>query len=132
MKIYIEGARGTTEWREHFRAAREQFVAALADVATSQGVTSFVACDEEGEQIPWVWSDAEFRNSGSVGTLEDAVGFARNMIGQGMCFAFGVEGGDRVRMWLTTFEAPVDSPRWPSGVTIAHDDVWAGVESSPA
>jgi hypothetical protein len=126
MRTRLQGRPGSDEWRQGFRIACEAYVLQLEEMARAQNISTFVACDESGKQIPWVWSNNEFRYSGMVGTFAEARGFAENMIGQGMRFACALEG-DRARIWLTTYEHPQADPVWPRNIAISGELRWEGV-----
>jgi hypothetical protein len=128
MRERIGGNPGSQEWRDNFGRVLDAFLLRLSDLAQLNNITRFVACDEAGEQIPWVWSETEFRNSGRVGTLRDARDFARNMIDQGMYFACAV-AQDNSQMWLTAYERPEVAPAWPRNVELSDELRWDGVAS---
>ena len=135
MKHYINAAPRSEEFQNQFAEIRVAFLARLEGSADKLNSSVFYACDINGEPIAWVWNNETFRNSGFVGSLADAKGFASNMINQGMQFAYASCVENNVgTIWLTTWEEPEEGPVWPSGINVleseSHEGVHIGVPPS--
>jgi len=129
MKHFINAEPRSEEFRKRFAEIRDSFLSRLEEVSAKLIARDFRACDISGKPIAWVWNNDTFRNSGVVGTLIDAKGFASNMINQGMHFAYAscMEGGVGT-VWLTTWEGPEEGPTWPVGVEVLESESHDGVQ----
>ena len=112
--------------REKFDQHRESFVARIPSEHSGRPVVHFYACDAYGNRSRWIWDQDSFAYVNTAGSIEDAQSFARNMINQGMCFAFMLSSDSgELEVWLTTWEEPDKGPVWPSNrevlMEVIHD-----------
>jgi hypothetical protein len=128
MPQYVTAPPGSEAFREQFGVIREEFISRVMQLAKVEGVGHFRVCDVDGEPIDWIWNNDSFRYVGQVGNAADARGYLEAMFNQGMRVACLVtDSADCAEMWLTAWEAPMDEPHWPLGISgrieLIHDGV---------
>lgn len=116
MKHIISKNIGIEEFKNRFSEIRETFLDSLTAASDGYKNVRYLACDEDGAPINWVWDDETFSHNKEEGSLEEAIKFANNMIDSGMCFSYMgcLAGSGELEVWLTTFESPIEKPTWPS------------------
>lgn len=116
MKHIISKDLGIEVFKKRFSEIRETFLDSLRTASNGYKNVRYLACDEDGAPINWVWDDETFTHNKEVGSLEEAIQFANNMIDSGMCFSYMgcLSGSGELEIWLTTFESPIEKPTWPS------------------
>jgi len=128
VKHYKDAKPGSDEFRREFQRIREEFVRRLERHVAGRAVSAFRACDADGKPFAWVWDNEKFKNAHTIGKIDDAKGFVRHMIDQGMCFAFmGLPTGEAIEVWLTTWEGSGRGPTWPSDCPRLFEEVHEGV-----
>jgi hypothetical protein len=116
MKHVISKSVGIEEFKKKFSEIREAFLSSLKTASEGYENVRYFACDENGLPTKWVWDDETFTHNKAEGSLYDAVQFASHMINDGMCFSYMgcLSGSNDLEVWLTTFEDPIEKPKWPS------------------
>lgn len=128
MKHKISKELTLEEFKEAFSKIREEFIGLLVKSVSGYSNVKFLACNNEGHPISWVWNNDTFTHDKSEGSLEDAKQFVRHMIDQGMKFSFmGTESDYTIEIWLTTWEPGETGPTWPANKTILFEFIHEGV-----